>query len=204
VNINIPPVTQALMLISGIVFLAMSLVGADVYTYPFYWFGLWPLGMEGQPVSFMPWQLITYGFLHGSMSHVLFNMFGVFMFGSEIERLFGSRWYASYFLVCIVTAGIAQLIVAAVSGGPPYPTVGASGGLFGLLLAFAMYFPRREIMLIFLPIPIQAWAFVLIYGAVELFLGVTGTAPGVAHFAHLGGMVGGFLMIVNRRGRWRR
>jgi len=202
VNINIPPVTQALILANVVVYLAMQLLGSG--TYPFYWFALWPLGMEGEIVGFMPWQLITYGFLHSGMSHLFFNMFGVFMFGSEIERLFGSRWYASYFLVCIVTAALAQLIVAAVTGGPPYPTVGASGGLFGLLLAYAMYFPRREVMLIFLPIPIQAWAFVLIYGAVELFLGVTGTAPGVAHFAHLGGMVGGFLMIVNRRGRWGR
>jgi len=204
VNINIPPVTLTLILVNVVVHLADLLAGPGSAGYPFYWFALWPLGMEGQGVSFMPWQLITYGFLHGDQMHLFINMFGLFMFGSEIERLFGSRWYASYYVVCIVFAAIAQLIVAAVTTGPPYPTVGASGGLFGLLLAYAIYFPRREVMLIFLPIPMPAWLFVLIYGALELFLGITGTQPGVAHFAHLGGMVGGYLMIVQRRGRWGR
>jgi membrane associated rhomboid family serine protease len=165
--------------------------------------------MEGYAVQFMPWQLATYSFLHdqNDVLHLLFNMWGLFLFGSEIERLFGSRWYASYYMVCVVTAAIAQLIVSAVAGGPPYATVGASGGVFGLLLAFGVYFPRRQLMLIFPPVPMPAWVFVLLYGVIELFLGVTGTAPGVAHFAHLGGMVGGFLMIVIRRGRasrWRR
>jgi membrane associated rhomboid family serine protease len=204
VNINIPPVTQALILINVVVYLAMLVLGADTFTYPFYWFALWPLGMEGQPVSFMAWQLISYSFLHGGMMHLFFNMYGLFFFGGEIERLFGSRWYASYYLVCIVAAAIAQLIVAIAVGGRPYPTVGASGGVFGLLLAYGMYFPQRQLMMIFLPVPLPAWVFVILYGALELYLGVTGTAPGVAHFAHLGGMVGGLLMIVNRRGRWGR
>jgi membrane associated rhomboid family serine protease len=150
----------------------------------------------------MPWQLVSYAFLHGGMLHLFFNMYALFMFGGEIERLFGTRWYASYFVVCIVSAAIAQLIVAAVSGGTPYPTVGASGGVFGLLLAYGMYFPQRKLMLIFLPVPLPAWVFVLLYGALELYLGVTGLAPGIAHFAHLGGMVGGILMIRQRRGRW--
>jgi membrane associated rhomboid family serine protease len=167
-------------------------------------FALWPLGMDNQFVGFMPWQLVSYAFLHGGMLHLFFNMYGLFFFGSEIEKLFGPRWYASYYVVCVVTAAIAQLIVAAAVDGRPYPTVGASGGVFGLLLAFAIYFPQRQLMLIFLPVPLPAWVFVILYGALELFLGVTGTQPGVAHFAHLGGMVGGFLMIVNRRGRWGR
>lgn len=204
-NINIPPVTLALILANVVVHLLGQLVGGD----PFIWFKLWPLGMEGYAVQFMPWQLATYSFLHdqNDVLHLLFNMWGLFLFGSEIERLFGSRWYASYYMVCVVTAAIAQLIVSAVAGGPPYATVGASGGVFGLLLAFGVYFPRRQLMLIFPPVPMPAWVFVLLYGVIELFLGVTGTAPGVAHFAHLGGMVGGFLMIVIRRGRasrWRR
>lgn len=199
-NINIPPVTLALILVSVVVHLLMLLF----YSSPFYWLELWPLGMDGYGVQFMPWQLVTYAFLHdpNNLLHLFFNMYGLFMFGSEIERLFGPRWYASYYFVCIITAAIAQLIVSAVAGGQPYPTVGASGGVFGLLLAYGMYFPQRKLMLIFLPVPLPAWVFVLLYGAIELYLGVTGTAPGVAHFAHLGGMVGGFLMIVNRRGRW--
>ena len=106
----------------------------------------------------------------------------------------------SYYFVCVVTAAVAQLVVSSATGAPPYPTVGASGGVFGLLLAFGMYFPRRTLMLIFPPIPMPAWLFVTLYGGIELFLGVTGTQQGVAHFAHLGGMLGGFLMIQH----WRR
>jgi membrane associated rhomboid family serine protease len=90
-----------------------------------------------------------------------------------------------------------------VTNSPPYPTVGASGGVFGLLLAFGLYFPRRMVMLIFPPIPMPAWLFVTLYGALELFLGVTGTAQGVAHFAHLGGMAGGFVAIRYWRSRSR-
>jgi membrane associated rhomboid family serine protease len=197
VNINIPPATQALILVNVVVYFLMQLLGDG----PFLWFALWPLGMEGFGINFMPWQLLSYGFLHGGMMHLFFNMYALFMFGSEIERLFGTRWFASYYVVCIVSAAIAQLIVAAVTGGSPYPTVGASGGVFGLLLAFGMYFPQRKLMLFILPVPIPAWVFVLLYGGLELYLGVSGLAPGIAHFAHLGGMVGGILMILQRRGR---
>jgi membrane associated rhomboid family serine protease len=200
VNFKIPPVTQTLILVNVVVYFLMRLFGDRVFL-PF---ALWPLGMDNEFVSFMPWQLLSYGFLHGGVLHLFFNMYGLFMFGSEIERLFGPRWFASYYVVCIVSAAVAQLIVAEMTGGPAYPTVGASGGLFGILLAYGMYFPQRKLMLIFLPVPLPAWVFVLFYGALELYLGVTGTAPGVAHFAHLGGMVGGFLMILNRRGRWGR
>jgi membrane associated rhomboid family serine protease len=100
----------------------------------------------------------------------------------------------------VIVAAITQLVVSGVGSATPYPTVGASGGVFGLLLAFGMLFPRRMIMLIFPPIPMPAWLFVTIYGVLELYLGVTGTSQGVAHFAHLGGMLGGFLMLR----RWRR
>jgi membrane associated rhomboid family serine protease len=197
VNFQIPPVTQALILINVVVYFGMMLIGDR----PFLSFALWPIGTEVGP-GFWPWQLVSYGFLHGGLMHLFFNMFALFMFGSELERLFGQRWYLIYYLVCVMSAAIAQLAVAAVTSSPPYPTVGASGGVFGLLLAFGMYFPQRTIVMVFLPIPLPAWLFVTIYGVLELYLGVTGTAPGVAHFAHLGGMVGGYLMIVQRRGRW--
>jgi membrane associated rhomboid family serine protease len=95
---------------------------------------------------------------------------------------------------------VTQLVVSGVAGANPYPTVGASGGVFGLLLAFGVLFPSRMIVLIFPPIPMPAWLFVTVYGALELYLGVTGTSQGVAHFAHLGGMLGGWLMLR----RWRR
>jgi membrane associated rhomboid family serine protease len=182
---NIPPVTQRLIIANGIVFLLTLALGNAVLV-PF---ALWPIGAQ-----FAPWQLFTYAFLHGSVMHLVFNMFGLGMFGSDLERVWGSRRYLIYYGVSVLAAALVQLALGLVSGAS-YPTIGASGGVFGLLLAFAMYFPRRTVMLIFPPIPMPAWVFATLYGALELFLGVTGTAAGVAHFAHLGGMLGGYLLI---------
>ena len=142
---------------------------------------------------------MSYAFLHGGMLHLAFNMFALYMFGSAIEQVFGTRRYLIYYVVCVISAGITRLIFAAISGGV-YPTVGASGGVFGLLLAYAIYFPNNRIMLIFPPIPMPARTFVLLYAVIELFLGVTGTQEGVAHFAHLGGMIGGYAMLRYSRG----
>jgi membrane associated rhomboid family serine protease len=171
------------------------------------WFALWPLDTFGRAggfaVCFLPWQIVTYSFLHGSLMHLLFNMLALYMFGSDIERVFGPRRYTIYYFVCVIGAAVAQLLFAALTNAPPYPTVGASGGVFGLLLAFGLYFPRRMVMLIFPPIPMPAWLFVTLYGALELFLGVSGTQQGVAHFAHLGGMLAGYLMIKGSRPRRR-
>jgi membrane associated rhomboid family serine protease len=158
-------------------------------------FALWPLGAaQAGGASFAPWQLVTYAFLHGGLAHLAFNMFGVYMFGSDLERVWGSRRFITYYMVCVLSAAIAQLIVAAVTGAV-YPTIGASGGVFGVLLAFAIVFPRRMIMPLFPPIPMRAPIFVALYGLIELVLGVTGSQAGVAHFAHLGGMAGGYLML---------
>jgi membrane associated rhomboid family serine protease len=198
VNFNIPPGTQLLILANVTIFFVERLTGTPLFV----WFALWPIGANVEP-GFGVWQLMTYGFLHADFGHLFFNMFAIFMFGSQIEMLFGQRWYLSYFLVCIFSAAVMQLIVAAVTNGPAVPTVGASGGVFGLLLAFGMYFPRRKIMLLFPPIPMPAWLFVTGFGLLELFLGVYNPSSGVAHFAHLGGMVGGYLMIRHRRGKRR-
>ena len=160
------------------------------------WFALWPDG------NFMPWQLVTYSFLHGGIAHIFFNMFGLYMFGSEIERLFGSRFYLLYYLASVVVAALTHLAITGLMGSPPAPMVGASGGVYGLLLAFGWYFPQRRVVLLFPPIPLPARIFVIVFGVLELFFGVTGTAAGVAHFAHLGGMLGGWLMIEARRRRW--
>jgi membrane associated rhomboid family serine protease len=194
-NFTLPPVTQALIVANVLVF------GAQMATNnaPIIWLALWPIGADGAP-GFAIWQLLSYSFLHAGLSHLFFNMLALFMFGGEVERLFGQRWYAAFYLVCVVTAAIAQLAVAAFTDSPPYPTIGASGGVFGLLLAFGMYFPKRTVMLLFPPIPMRAWLFVTLYGILELYLGITGTEAGVAHFAHLGGMLGGYLMIQQRRG----
>jgi membrane associated rhomboid family serine protease len=161
---------------------------------------LWPLGAgPAGDGSFAPWQLVSYAFLHGGMFHLAFNMFALYMFGSEIERVFGTRRYLTYYFVCVVSAALTQLVFSAVSGDI-YPTVGASGGVFGLLLAYGIYFPNNRVMLIFPPIPMPARMFVLFYALIELFLGVTGTQEGVAHFAHLGGMIGGFVLLRHWRG----
>ena len=168
-------------------------------------YGLWPVGTfsaAGYPgrVGFEPWQLLTYGFLHASLPHLAFNMFGLYTFGSEVERSTGTWRFAGLYCASVLAAGVTQLLVVSLPPvTDPYPTVGASGGVFGVLLAFAMLFPHRRIRLIFPPIAMRAWVFVGLYALAELLQGVTGTASGVAHFAHLGGMVGAWLVLA----RWR-
>jgi len=191
---SLPPVTQTLILINVAAFLLDSLMGGQLSAL----LALWPLGS-----NFMPWQIVTYAFLHGSLTHILFNMFGVYMFGADLERVWGARRYLTFYMVSAIAAAIAQLAVASITGGQ-YPTVGASGALFGLLLAFAMVFPRRMVVPLIPPIPMRAPIFVALYGGLELFLGVTGTQAGVAHFAHLGGMAGGYLMLLYWRTTVRR
>jgi membrane associated rhomboid family serine protease len=165
-------------------------------------FALWPL----QPIDgvsyFEIWQIITYAFLHSThnISHLLFNMLGLWMFGAEVERYVGPRRLLACYFASVVTAGLSQLFIPALFGAPSAPTVGASGGVFGLLLAYAFLFPTRKVVPLIPPIPMPAWLFATLYAGVELFLGVTGTLSGVAHFAHLGGMLGSALVIM----RWRR
>ena len=192
--LNLPPATRILLILNGAVFVAQLLLGSVLFA-PLM---LWPLGgADVGGLGFMPWQLLTYGFLHGSLTHLVFNMFALYMFGGPIEGLLGPRRYLVYYLVCVVGAAVAQLVVLANMDRPPVPTVGASGGVFGLLLAFGMAFPRQKIMLIFPPIPMQAWLFVTLYGLLELYLGVTGSGQGVAHFAHLGGMAAGYVLLTH-------
>jgi rhomboid family protein len=202
------PVVQWLLLINGALFLAEQFFFGPLLV----WFALWPLGLvetgalaEGVP-RFLPWQVVTYGFLHGGLLHLVLNMYALWLFGTRLEDLWGSRRFATYYLVCVVGAALAQMVVSEVSlaqGGDAYPVLGASGGVFGVLLAFGLTFPEARLMLLFPPIPIKAKWFVLIYGVVELTAGVTGTMEGVAHFAHLGGMVtGAYLLYRWRLGPW--
>jgi len=153
-------------------------------------FALWPL----ESGVFALFQLITYGFLHGNFNHLFFNMFAVWMFGTQLEHAWGSKRWLIYYLVCVAGAGAVQLTVQLFEGGI-YPTIGASGGVFGLLLAYGVMWPENRIFLIFFPVPIKAKWFVLIYGGVELLLGFTRAMPGIAHFAHLGGMIFGLALL---------
>jgi membrane associated rhomboid family serine protease len=187
-----PPLTQSLLIANVLAFLLQQVLG-DSFSFRF---ALWPLA-SGQ---FMPWQVATYAFMHASLMHLAFNMYGLWMFGSELERVWGSRRLAVFYGASVLAAAAAELAVSALIGNTA-PTVGASGGLFGLLIGFAMLFPQRRIVLLIPPIPMPAWVFVTLYGVIELTLGVTGTAAGVAHFAHLGGLLGGWLVIRYWRGQ---
>jgi membrane associated rhomboid family serine protease len=188
-------VTGALILANLFVF-ALQVLYGDALLVPF---ALWPVGDQfvpelGTAVGFRPWQLVTYAFLHGGGTHLFLNMFALWMFGRDCEAALGSRRFATMYAAAVLTAALVQLAVASASGDA-YPTVGASGGVFGVLLAFGMLFPRRRVLLLIPPIPMPAWLFVTLYGVIELASGVFGTAAGVAHFAHLGGMAGAYLLL---------
>jgi membrane associated rhomboid family serine protease len=164
-------------------------------------FALYPLQPLDGHVYFRLWQLVTYSFLHGSYQHLFFNMLALWMFGMEIERYVGPMRLLACYFASVVTAALSQLFVPMLFGAPPAPTIGASGGVFGLLLAYAVMFPRRKVIPLIPPIPMPAWLFATLYAGIELFLGVTGSLSGVAHFAHLGGMVGSALVLLQWRAR---
>ena len=169
-----PPVAIGIIAVCVAVFLLQN-ISAQL--------ALWPL-YSGY---FAPWQLITYAFLHGGFNHIFFNMFALWMFGLPVEKVWGSLRFAEYYFICVLGAGVIQLLVQYLSG-EVYPTIGASGAVFGLLLAYGVMWPNAKLFLIFFPVPIKAKWFVLIYGGVELIFGVTGAMPQVAHYAHLGGL----------------
>jgi membrane associated rhomboid family serine protease len=187
----VPPFTQALIIVNVIGFLLQLLFGEQML----FWFALWPgdgTGLSTLPLT-APWQLVTYSLLHGNTFHLLFNMFAVWMFGSSLELAWGAKRTAVTYVSAVITGAIAQLFAGAALGAPNAPVIGASAGVFGILLAYALVFPHTRIMLLIPPIPLPARVFVALYAALELFLGVTGTQSGVAHFAHLGGLLGGWL-----------
>ena len=191
-----PPITRALILINIGVYL-LELLAPNVMLGLF---ALWPLNSG----LFRIWQLITYGFLHDprNVAHIFLNMFALFMFGRGLEMYWGGRRFLIYYLICVLSAAVTQLLVEGASGGTE-PVLGASGGVFGVLLAFAWYFPRQRLIVLPIPIPVPAWLFVTIYALIELFSGLTRTQQSVAHFAHLGGMLGGALCILYWRARHR-
>lgn len=222
-----PPMTLRLIIINALMWLAQMILlhrhGIDLSDM----LGMHYIAAE----SFSPLQLLSYMFLHSTsgIDHLFFNMFSLWMFGSTIERFWGQFRFLLFYVICGLTAALAQqgvwffelLEITALpsdslvqlSSNVVLPawqvldmpvTVGASGAVFGLLLAFGMLFPNSSIFLLFLPIPIKAKYFVVIYGLIELFLGVSSRGGGtVAHFAHLGGMIGGFLLILlwRKKGR---
>lgn len=197
---SIPNVIFGLLIANGLVF-ALQQMNAE---FMFINFALWPATDPRSP--FMPWQLLTYGFLHGNTTHIFFNMFGLWMFGAVVERSLGSNRFLTFYGLCVLGASLLQLLVVSAPnymtepGASLYPTVGASGGVLGVLAGFAMLYPNEKIFLLFLPIPIPAKWFVLGYAAMDVFGGFGGYGSNIAHFAHLGGMITGALLILY----WRR
>ena len=186
----LPPATQALLLANVAMFFLGDLLAPGLLS---------PLALYPIGAGFWPWQIVTYAFLHGNFNHLFFNMLGLWMFGGELEHVWGQKRFLQFYAASVVAAALTQLIVNALLGSN-LPTVGASGGLFGLLLAFAMLFPNRTILLFFV-IPMKAKWLALLYGVLELYQGVYVMNSGVAHFAHLGGMLGGYLTLRYWRGQ---
>lgn len=183
-----PPAVKYLLIWNGIFFLATI----NVFGY-----GWTPVGSALAPLlvlqplgnGFFPTQLVSYLFLHADLSHIIFNMFALWIFGQALENLWGTRRFLMFYFLTGIGAGLIHMFL---TGGS---AIGASGAVFGILLGFGMMFPDRYIVLLFPPIPIKAKYFVAFYGVIELFSGLTRPDSGVAHFAHLGGLIVGFILI---------
>lgn len=193
----IPPIIKTLIIINVVVFIVQHLflslynigdvsLGA-VFARLFY---LFPVGDNSY---FNIWQLLTYQFIHANVWHIFFNLFALWMFGAELETNWGSSKFLTYYLLCGIGAGLTQLFISPFFG-PVGPTIGASGSVYGVLLAFGLTFPNRPIFMFPFFIPIPAKFFVLIYAGLALIMGVSSDGSNVAHFAHLGGALTGFIL----------
>lgn len=188
-NFQTPPVVLNLIIINVLVFMATALLPVGRWI-----FGFGSLFWVGNPL-FHTYQFVTYMFLHANIEHIFFNMFALWMFGRTLEYELGSRRFLIYYMVCGIGAALIQMSAAWLSGEYYIQLVGASGAVMGLLLAFGVMHPNATIVLLIPPIPMKAKWFVVIYGVIELFLGWTGYGGNVAHFAHVGGMLWGFLLL---------
>jgi membrane associated rhomboid family serine protease len=196
-----PPVIKYLLItnigifiIQYFIFAGFKVGGIPISDYFMHYFALNPIGSELFP--FYPWQLVTYLFMHGGFWHLFLNMLALWMFGMELENIWGSKKFLTYYLMCGVGAGLANILIAPLFTKMLLPTVGASGSIYGVLVAFGMLFPNREIFLYFL-FPIKAKYFVIIYMLIELFS--VGNNSGIAHAAHLGGGLVGFIYLLITR-----
>ena len=208
---RIPPVVKNIIIINIIMFVATLIIGNFMYEkLSLFYF---------KSQFFKPYQFLTHMFMHGSFVHILFNMYTLFFFGSVLENVWGGKKFLLYYLVTGIGAAILHSLVLhlqatglenAITAGSYQayeqlrilyntPTVGASGAIYGLLLAYGMLFPNNIIGLVFPPVALKAKYFVIIFGAIELLLGLTGRDSGVAHFAHLGGMIFGFFLIIKKK-----
>ncbi len=193
------------MIINVVIFVAQQTPGIGEYIHAF--FALYPIQsgvgiFPADPYQFYPWQFISYMFMHGGIGHIFFNLFALWIFGVAIENTWGTKTFVKYYFFTGIGAAILHMAInigadpVMTAAGPYFiPTVGASGAVFGILLAFGMMFPNREIYFLLIPFPIKAKYFVIMYGCFELFMGISSLQTGIAHFAHLGGMLAGFILI---------
>lgn len=196
-----PPVIKSLLIANAGIFIFVyimnffSIGGVPVSYIIRSIFALFPLftSISGMP-AFHIWQLVTYMFLHAGFMHLFINMFALWMFGMELENNWGSKRFLIYYFTCGIIAGISNLLLGPIFGQEG-ATIGASGAVYGILLAYGIIFPNRQIYIYFL-FPIRAKYFVMLFIGLEIFAGVTGTQDGIAHFAHLGGAAGGYLLLV--------
>ena len=199
---SIPTVTRNLLLINIVVFVATFI--DDTLLHDDYMYRMFALFYPASPF-FRIWQPLTHMFMHGGFWHLFFNMYTLLMFGAPVERAIGERKFLIFYFICGFGAmalhwGVqwCQLHLAAGMAADilSIPTVGASGAIYGVLIAFAMLYPDATLVLLFPPIPLKAQWWVLIFAGIEVVTGITGTMDGIAHFAHLGGMLIGFLLML--------
>ena len=201
-----PPVIKGLLIANVAVFLlqhffigTLTFGGVPLGRVFIQYFALWQINFDNLipfagDYQFYPWQLITYQFMHADFWHLFMNMFALWMFGSELEKNWGGKRFILYYLLAGIGAAIVHMIITPLMGGDIRPTIGASGAVYGILLAFGLTYPNRPIFMFPLFIPIPAKYFVMIFAGLELINGVSGIS-GVAHFAHLGGALTGLIML---------
>lgn len=194
-----PPVIKNLLIINVAVFF-VQILGSEIIISDntalsqvlIKYFALIPIGVFSD-TTFYPWQLITYQFMHGGFGHIFFNMFALWMFGMEIENMWGAKKFLTFYLLAGVVAGLCHLFISPLLGASPAPTIGASGAVYAVLIGFALFFPERYIFLYFL-IPIKA-KYLIGFLIVFEFLAINSAHSNIAHLAHLGGALTGFLFI---------
>lgn len=200
VSFGFPPVTPAvkqILIVLAVAFGVQSFIeiggGAALV---WNWLALVPAFIVERAAV---WQLGTYALLHGGIFHLLFNLLGIYMFGGDVERVLGSREFVRFAIVCAIGGGALHTIVALVVGGAAVRVVGASGAVLGIVLAFAIFFPQRQVFIFPIPVPIKAWVMALAFGAINLYgavnAGTGGQGGGIAFVAHLGGMAAGYLYL---------
>jgi membrane associated rhomboid family serine protease len=204
---RITPIVKQLLIANVAIFVLSQLAQQFFYSNFAFFNPILPNSEQLMNPNFKPWQVLTYMFMHGSVGHLFSNMFGLFIFGSTLESFMGSKKFLMYYIITGIGAAVLNSMLNTyemsqlLSDSQPYwrqamtPMVGASGAIFGILVAFGVLFPNVELMLLFFPVPIKAKYFVILYGLYELYAGTAGIQQGVAHFAHIGGLITGLVLL---------